>query len=384
MISIIVPIYNVEPYLSRCIQSIVNQTYQDIEIILIDDGSTDNSLQICNSFQKTNSRIKVISQENQGPVAARKTGLQIATGQYIGFVDSDDYIEPDMYESLLRLIEEKKVDFVHSGYYKNESQCNVNPNPELVLCETKQEKELILKERVFTQTNDNSFMPSMWSKLFKRELIINACMQIDNQNNYGEDLLCLCHCIASCKSFYMENSCYYHYMIRETSICNQKGVSTLLREVRLYEALRKVVSDYFSGGDLAKYVECYMLKGMALQLGHLSLQNVPLYSIDKVEPFLDKKLVLYGAGKVGVDYYQQLSMYERCHIVAWVDKNYEKYSFDYYPVRGVAELKYVAFDYVLIAVLNEGLSKCIKEELIQQGIEENSIIWIKPRNNFEI
>ena len=97
LISVIVPVYNVEEYLDRCIESIVNQTYKNLEILLIDDGSTDNSYNICDKWAKKDNRIKVVHKENGGVSSARNVGLDVATGDYIGFVDSDDYISIDMY-----------------------------------------------------------------------------------------------------------------------------------------------------------------------------------------------------------------------------------------------------------------------------------------------
>lgn len=105
MISIIVPVYNVELYIHQCIDSIVNQTYQDIEILLIDDGSTDKCRNICDEYARIDHRIRVFHTENKGLSAARNLGLREARGEYIGFVDSDDWIEPNMYEVLLQQLE---------------------------------------------------------------------------------------------------------------------------------------------------------------------------------------------------------------------------------------------------------------------------------------
>ena len=102
LISVIVPIYNVEKYLDRCVDSIINQTYKNLEIILVDDGSPDNCLAICDSWAEKDRRIKVIHKENGGVSSARNSALDIASGDYIGFVDSDDWIEPDMYEILIK------------------------------------------------------------------------------------------------------------------------------------------------------------------------------------------------------------------------------------------------------------------------------------------
>ena len=105
LISIIVPVYKVEPYLRRCVDSILNQTYRNLEVILVDDGSPDNCGSICDAYAKQDSRVKVIHKENGGLSSARNAGLDVMSGAYVGFVDSDDWIEPHMYESLLKLME---------------------------------------------------------------------------------------------------------------------------------------------------------------------------------------------------------------------------------------------------------------------------------------
>lgn len=119
LISIIVPIYNIEKYVSKCIESILQQTYQNIQIILVDDGSLDQSGIICDKYAALDCRIEVIHQCNQGLVVARKSGLKIARGEYIGFVDGDDYISHDMYDKLLKEIQQNDADFVHSGFWQN-------------------------------------------------------------------------------------------------------------------------------------------------------------------------------------------------------------------------------------------------------------------------
>lgn len=116
MISIIVPIYNVEKYLPKCIESIINQTYTDLEILLIDDGSTDNSGLICDKYASIDNRIRVIHKKNGGLSDARNVGLDICKGKYISFIDSDDYIELTMYEKMIKIMINQKVDIVSCNY----------------------------------------------------------------------------------------------------------------------------------------------------------------------------------------------------------------------------------------------------------------------------
>ncbi len=118
LISVIVPIYNNEKFLKQCLDSIVNQTYQNIEIILVDDGSHDKSLEICHLYSKIDPRILVLSQENKGVSCARNYGLENVTGEYIGFIDSDDYISLDMYERLIDKAINEKADIVECGYFE--------------------------------------------------------------------------------------------------------------------------------------------------------------------------------------------------------------------------------------------------------------------------
>lgn len=117
-LSVIVPVYNVEPYLRRCIDSIVNQTYNNLEIILIDDGSPDNCGRICDEYANKDSRISVIHQKNGGLSVARNSGMDVATGDYIAFVDSDDYIASDMYKSMISILENNNLDIVCCGDYR--------------------------------------------------------------------------------------------------------------------------------------------------------------------------------------------------------------------------------------------------------------------------
>ena len=125
LISIIVPVYNVELYLNECINSIRNQTYKNLEIILIDDGSTDNSGKICDEYAKIDSRIVVIHKENKGVTSARKVGVEIANGKYIGFVDSDDYIDKEMYKNMLKKILETDADFIDCGCIRFSDSNNI-------------------------------------------------------------------------------------------------------------------------------------------------------------------------------------------------------------------------------------------------------------------
>ncbi|MBQ4529140.1 MAG: glycosyltransferase family 2 protein [Lachnospiraceae bacterium] len=183
MISVIVPVYNCEEKLNRCVESILNQSYNKLEVILVNDGSTDGSLEICNQYGKTDSRIKVVDKENAGVSAARNTGIEHAQGEYIQFVDSDDYIEKDMCKILVKAMEESAADMVLSGFchrYLNEDIIKV---PEQEINGTLNRTEFATSFLGFYQ---KGFLNMPWNKLYKRELVKE---KFPENLSLGEDLL---------------------------------------------------------------------------------------------------------------------------------------------------------------------------------------------------
>ena len=160
LISIIVPIYNVEDYLKRCIDSILGQTYKNLEVILVDDGSPDKCGKICEEYKLIDSRIKVIHKKNGGLSSARNNGLDIATGDFIGFVDSDDYIERNMYESLIEALNNNNADIATCGIIREDTntQHKINirtPNTEKVYLDIDAIREILLSREIGI---------SVWSK----------------------------------------------------------------------------------------------------------------------------------------------------------------------------------------------------------------------------
>ena len=164
MISVIVPVYNVEPYLRKCLDSIVAQTYTDLEILVIDDGSTDRCGAICDSYAERDPRIRVFYTENRGLSAARNLGLDHATGEYIGFVDSDDWIEPDMYEVLLKKAVQTDADIVTCRFFQEyRDRTEEFPGPEN---EFATEGDEILRTYLFNKR----ICQDAWNNLYKAEL----------------------------------------------------------------------------------------------------------------------------------------------------------------------------------------------------------------------
>lgn len=377
LISIIVPIYNIDKYLKRCIDSILNQTYNNLQIILIDDGSMDRSGDICDEYMSADTRIQVIHKSNGGLVTARKAGMDCANGEYIGFVDGDDFIEPEMFQALLKQLIKDQVDFVHSGY-KRGNDFIYGVETEAVYQVTENNILNILNEVVFGSANTRVISPSIWSKLFKRNIIIDSYRQVPDNQAYGEDLLCLCNCILRCSKFSTVNKAYYHYIARSDSICHEKTLSSITREYSLYQSLCGLFEKHGCLSALRRNVDLYFIRGLSNNLGNLTGVRIPQYRYPDVETLFEQRVVIFGAGKVGEDFYLQISKQSRCHIVAWADTNYKVCNFDFCEVIGIEELLSREFDVIVIGVLMEQAAEVIQESLCAAGVPKEKIRWRKP------
>lgn len=207
VISIIVPIYNVENYLCKCVDSLINQSYKNLEIILVDDESPDNCGQICDDYKIKDDRIVVIHQKNKGVSGARNAGLEVATGNYIGFVDSDDWIGKEMYEVMLNLLLNYDLDIVECGINETGFETEYN-NPELNIVF---ENPIEALQRIIKNSNF-----SVWRRLYKKDIIKDARFLL-NQNS-AEDLYFVVENIPKIKKMGYFGFPFYNYRPNPTSI----------------------------------------------------------------------------------------------------------------------------------------------------------------------
>lgn len=222
VISIVVPVYNVEIYLDKCIKSIVGQSYRNLEIILVDDGSTDNSLNICNFWIDKDERIKIIHKKNGGLSSARNAGIDIATGDYIAFVDSDDYIDNEFVAKLLNKMLETDSDIVCCGYYEIiNGERNIS-NKKLICGEyTKKEAlEMLIKWDI---------QDYAWNKLYRRSLFEN--IRYPEGRNY-EDMATTYKIFLKANKVTVIGEKLYNYLIRKGSISNTDNNKRYIKDMR--------------------------------------------------------------------------------------------------------------------------------------------------------
>lgn len=379
LISIIVPIYNISAYLERCVNSIIHQTYLNLEIILVNDGSTDESIQICDEFEKKDNRIQVIHKENAGLVSARKIGLLNAHGEYIGFVDGDDWIEPKMYQHFSNVINETEADIIMQGYIEDiNGKSGLQKNKINVGIYEKNESI----EKVYTQMLcDEPFFsmgiqPYIWNKLIKRDIVYKNLMEVDNQIKIGEDAAVVFPSILDAEKIVITDECDYHYCIRNTSMMwANRNEEKELQGIHLFDMhLRNVVQTHGMEDMFEEQLNHYLINNL-LTRSYSKVANLNGDNI--IWPFgwknKKEKCIVYGAGYFGRALYQYLNAQNKVSL--WVDRDYEKYCRLELPVSAVEEV-YKHNEDILVAVLNNRVAKDIKESLIRMGIKENRIYLV--------
>lgn len=244
-ISVIVPVYKVEPYLEKCINSILNQTYKDFELILVDDGSPDNCPAICDEYAKKDSRITVIHKQNGGVSSARNEGIKIAKGEFIWFIDSDDYIETNALEIFSGYIEKSPSDLYvfEQGHSEKFDIDNLNN---------------LFYEHYFKY--HFGFAP--WNKIYKNSILQSSSLFFDTEETVGEDLLFNVNYYTKINSLKFLDEKLYHYVIRENSAMTTYDDKRYEKQMRLYFKIHNLLKDYVSHEVLAVLFLMHIISGL--------------------------------------------------------------------------------------------------------------------------
>lgn len=251
LLSVIVSVYNTKKYLKDCIESILAQTYHNFELILVDDGSTDGSSEICDEYTQLFSNVTVIHKVNGGVVSARKAGVEKASGEYVSFVDSDDWIDDTMYEQMMEKILETNSDVVMCDIQFEDVAFEIQPNyikegflDKKALCEQVYPRMMFDYECCCPCVN-----PSMCNKIFRRSIIRDIIKNVSEAVTYGEDALCTFPAILKSENVYVMRKCFYHYRRNGDSISNRYDESFFNRVVLLEEEFRNQFTEYGFEGE---------------------------------------------------------------------------------------------------------------------------------------
>lgn len=240
LLSIVIPVYNKEKYLKKCMNSVLNQTYQNFEVILVDDGSSDDSVQMCDRYAESDARVRVIHKPNGGVSTARNRGIEEARGQYITFLDSDDYIEPNMVELFVKAIEENDLPdlvFIREKSVNMEGKTiHINgeePTGEIIVGDRKQAAQHIIGMQ----------LNSMWGKSYRKDLV--GQMRLVEGKKHGEDLLFNLQYLCKVKTMALVDEIVYSYVSNDDSITHETYNPHTIDEWYFKDQAEQLIREHF-------------------------------------------------------------------------------------------------------------------------------------------
>lgn len=378
LVSIVVPMFNAQKYIKECIESIINQAYKDIQVIIVDDGSTDNSLKICKELKKKDNRIHIIEQDNSGTASARKNGICYATGDYITFVDADDYIDNNYIQTLVSYIQGRQL--VTSGllYYESAILDGIKEGEYII-----NEHSPIIKNMISLDDNiTRGILSNMCGKLFDTHIAKEVICDIDTGIYYGEDGEFVYKYILRCDTIYVTNYCGYKYRVNSQSVVHSNHDDFLINVNKLYISLKESFDKSIYADKLIPQLERWIATHIRIASDIIGFENRNLfikYIIPCKRLIAGKKIVVYGAGKVGIDYVRQIKKEDLCDRLIWVDKDFaSKKKYMEIEVKSPKVLLSDKYDYILIAINNCTVVTEIKTELLQMNIPLDKIIYQRP------
>lgn len=389
IVSIIVPVYKVEPYLQRCIDSICTQTYSNLEIILVDDGSPDHSGEILDRNAELDTRIVVIHKKNGGLSSARNTGLDVAKGEYISFIDADDKVHPQFIEILLALCRQYECEIALCDYLEiseDSVDLPLNPQQSLFIYNRRQ----ALYELCCTR-NAVKYVVA-WNKLYKRDLFNKIRYPV---GRIHEDEFTTYQLLWKANRIAVTNQYLYYYLQRPTSIMGNPFSVKRLDVLEAYKERlaflkdKKLESEYWSILQILYHriqTDCTLLREHVSDCEKIQFwmkERERIGKILKKSELLENQMIkncnfspksqiiLYGAGHWGRIIYNKICENQQGKIVGWVDNAWANLSEMEYPIMPVDTLLRTKFDFVLIT---------IREKLIQEEIRENLLSWGIPKS----
>ncbi len=372
-ISVIVTVYNTEQYLDKCIGSIIGQSYDNIEIILVNDGSVDNSLEVCRKYERLDERIIIINSKNEGAVAARKKGILRATGDYIAFVDSDDWIDSNMFENITG--KSKGEDIISFGLIEEYGHKRVIKRDNLRAgCYLKDElKEKILPNMLCSgKFYKFGIQPNLVCKLIKRKLLIQSVNGISDIVTMGDDGDFVYHALSMADSLRIIDTMPYHYVQRSGSLVRTRTSMEALSA--LYRDLNNIrLSDDYIMEVWKKQINTYFIFLLLLKNTQMAINKISLFK----EKLYGRRVIIYGAGNYGMGMMAALSVMPMIDIIGIADRDWKEISQTNPNVKNIDELLDEEFDMIYIAVLDEDICKSVEDMLLKKQVIADKIFYLR-------
>jgi glycosyltransferase involved in cell wall biosynthesis len=390
-VSVIVPIYRIEKYLPQCIDSLLEQSFLNFELILVDDGSPDNCPKICDDYAKKDARIKVVHKENGGLLSARKAGLKAATGKYISYVDGDDWVDKFYLDTLFKLAEANDSDLVVTGHFREFNGKIETIKPKTAGIYNEEDiKTSILPNAIYNgRFCEHDVSPYVWNKLFKRALLSKILYNVPNEIIMGEDAAITYPYLAASKRLTVSRIPLYYYRQRHDSIVKsiENPKTEYYRLGLLTNFLKSKLQNALDEDNLNEQITYYLYSQILVRSGGLiySEKDDILFN-----PFLNvkpkSKVIVYSSGSFGQHILSTNAKKGFFQIKEWIDIDYHELNIDGNHVQPISKFNNDEFDHLIIATINPSNYNAIKAELKLMGIDEKKIVKIntnkKEINNF--
>lgn len=378
-LSVVVTVYNLDRYIEKCIDSLLLQDYKYMEIVIVDDGSTDNTSEICDKYEKKYNNIRVVHKCNEGVVKALATGIDYSEGLYITFVDGDDWVQHNCYGSLMKLLLDNDLDIITYGAirYRNENDYYYTYDSFKEGIYEGTDLNDIKSNMIWDKTKQGfQIDPSLCMKIFRKDIIETCVKNVLNiKIHYAQDVIITYPAIKEAEKLGIIHDAYYFHRRREIGV-----QPAYLMDSQYYYKLYlvyKYLSEIFKfDKNILQQIEAsyqYSVKLRCLD----NTQDVTigkwLFPFDKVKK--GSNIIIYGYGKVGKTYIQQLEKLNFCNVICIVDSAYEKYQDNggkIFPIEHIVNKRY---DYIVIANASDDVKHKIKNVLMNNfNVEEKKII----------
>jgi len=379
LVTIIIPIYGVELYLKQCIESVLSQTYQNLQIILVNDGSKDKCGEICDYYATKDTRIHIIHKQNEGLVNARKSGLAVAEGDYVTFVDGDDWVRENFIYNLVQPAIKYNTDFIIAGYIREFYGKEDKIIPKLPIGYYSKEDlvENILPNAlyngIFFQHGISTYV---WNKLFKLTKLKHYLAIVDKNIVMGEDAALTYPYLFNCDNLYITDATDYLYRQRPNSIV--KSVPNLNLEYSqlslLFKHLKRYISN-FEHIDLEIQLKLYFYAQIMIRSGGVINDDIKTIPFSNIETAKD--IVIYSSGSFGQHLISSLRKLNYYNIISWIDEDHIESQIFGLEVNSIDHILEFDFDLVLIASIDQHYTNEAVNKLTQLGIKRDKIACFK-------
>lgn len=380
-VSIVIPVYNTEPYLRECLKSVLGQTYQELELLLINDGSTDDSGEICRRFAEQDARVRYVETENQGVARARKYAASLATGKYLMFFDSDDWVDDDFVGEMME--QGGNADLVTSGYFKEEIRSERFFDLfEKGLYQGEAKSDIYRDMIYYKDTGQRGLTSYLANKRFRTDLARETFDEISEGVTIAEDSEFLYHYALKCESIRITDICGYHYRMRQGSATHAVDKRYLRNICEIYEGLSAAFENHPQNEELMRQLELWISRMLGWAAATMGFRE-EMWQIRFLLPFPEtirgKRVILFGAGRVGQDYRRLIRREKLAEIVQWIDSDAETREKSAGLLEAPEAIYMENVDFVVLATISEIFAEEMRVTLHQlTSFPDERILWEKP------